>query len=123
MGLIGFIFACFGIWLLVTLIRVGWRIYSTFNKVNNAFRSASGTQERRSENNERESWFARNWKRATKPVRRKKIIPEDYGEYVDFTETPLTPEDKARQASEDTSTDRFSHSESQIEDAEWEDVR
>ena len=49
-----------------------------------------------------------------------KIIPDEYGEYVEFTETTSYSQETI---SSDTKNSKKEYREEQISDAEWEDVK
>lgn len=119
MGLLGLIFTGFILWLLFTVVRVGWRIYRTYRSMNKAFRqSPFGTHTQEQSEKNGSSWFTWGKRQSASRRRNKKIIPEDYGEYVDFTETkePLDVHSKEERPSGD-------YRENQVEDAEWEDIK
>lgn len=59
----------------------------------------------------------------TKPVRKKKKISPDTGEYVKFTEVTTTREQTSEASSSDAGTTTQSAYEQQITDVEWEDIK
>lgn len=120
MSLLGLIFTGFIFWLLFVVVRVGWRVYRTYRSMHKAFRqSPFGTQSHEQTEKSDSSWFTWGKRQSASRRRNKKIIPEDYGEYVDFTET--------KESTDTSSTQEFKQSdnyrESQVEDAEWEDIK
>ena len=127
MGILGFLLTSFIIWLLFLLLKAGWRIYRTYKNINNAFRQGPfGPQQQRQESQDESrgssgsSWFTWGKRQSSQKSKgSKKIIPEDYGEYVDFTESKSSEPTEVQRPE---STDRYKK-ESQIEDAEWEEIK
>lgn len=119
MGLLGLIFTGFILWLLFVVARIGWRIYRTYRSMNKAFRqSPFGAQTQEQSDRNGSSWFTWGKRQSASRRRNKKIIPEDYGEYVDFTETK---ESSDTHSQSEKPSDNYR--ENQVEDAEWEDIK
>lgn len=92
--------------LIFGIIRPLWRVYRTFSHVRDAF---SGCHAHNRSKHEA--------KQQSKP-KDEKIIPDEYGEYVEFTETTSYSDDTIKQE-----TTIKEYKEEQISDAEWEDVK
>ncbi len=115
MGFFGLLLLIFFIWfVLMPLIRVfttAHRAQKTFRQATSAFQQAQqGPQPRQ----RRAGW--------TRPEPRRKHIDPEVGEYVKFQERELTEEELRQRQDGSTTYTRTTYSESQIEDAEWEDI-
>lgn len=116
-----FILTVIGVIILLWLIEAGWKIFRAYRQMNKTFKQATG----QSFNSFRRNGFnpfggngQNNKNRASK--KKKRIIPQDYGEYVEFVETKEEKNDQVMQ--EPKSKHNQTH-ENQISDAEWEEIK
>lgn len=116
MGIIGLIFTFIVVWFLIILVRVVWRVYSSYRSIKNSFKGTPFDRQQGREESRGSAWYK--WGSSKKSKKKKnKIIPTDYGEYVEFTETPDTPSTQSKKP------DTTVYKESQVEDAEWEEMK
>lgn len=126
MGILGFIFSLFLFGLLFVLLRSGIGIYRAYSKAKSMFRQGTFNNGGHQEEQQRSgsSWFTWGKRQTGARKKDKKIIPEDYGEYVEFTETADNSADSQSHTKTDNDTRRpETYRESQIEDAEWEEIK
>lgn len=126
MGIIGFIFSLFLFGLLFVLLRSGIGIYRAYRKAKNMFRRGPFNNGNHQEKQQRSdsSWFTWGKRQTGTRKKDKKIIPEDYGEYVEFTETTDSVKGEESSKQSDKNVGRTeTYRESQIEDAEWEEIK
>lgn len=128
MSILGLIFSIFFFGLLIFLAKAAFGVYRAFRNVKRSFRQSPFGQHTEQQQSERHgngsSWFTWGKRQNNSRKRNNKIIPEDYGEYVDFTETSDSAkgEDSSKQTDKNVGRTE-TYRESQIEDAEWEEIK
>lgn len=116
MGFFGLLLLLILIWFVVVpLFRIG----SAVNKARKTFREAQHAYERAQRG---ESTYERKagW---SQPQQKRKRIDPSVGEYVKFQEVKLTAEELRQRSDGTTEYSRTTRMESQVEDAEWEDIK
>ena len=99
--------------LLFWFLRPLWRVYRSFNQIRNSFNQSMNGNNQSSSSNKQNT-------QKRKQDKDDKIIPEGYGEYVEFTETTSFSNDTI---STNTKQQKKEYREEQISDAEWEEVK
>lgn len=110
-----FLFLLFVVFLLIWILRPIWRVYRSFNQMKNAFNQSAGSSRKYNQSD-----TTNNNRKSHKTASDEKIIPAEYGEYVEFTETTSYSEERNF---EDQTRQRKVYKEEQISDAEWEEVK
>lgn len=88
------------------VLRPFLRVYKSFRNVQDAFYGKHAHKNTNTESSHQHK------------QKDEKIIPKEYGEYVEFTETKSYSEDTIK-----SETHSKTYNEEQISDAEWEDVK
>lgn len=116
MGFFGLLLLLILIWFVVVPLL---RVASAVNKARKTFRQAQHVYERAQRG---ESPFERKagW---SQPHPRRKRIDPSVGEYVKFQEIRLTAEELRERSDGTAEYTRSTYAESQVEDAEWEDIK
>lgn len=109
--------AILAFWLIYTLVRFLWRVRRTYNSFRNQFGQAMGATGFASSSSGSKASVHKH----PEPRRHRKIIPHEYGEYIDFEETVITGKEVfMHTASIDY---RMYRGESQISDVKWVEIR
>ncbi len=115
MGFVGFLLLILFIWFIVVPLL---KVASFVNRARKTMRQgARGFQ--RTDNPDEPTPRKGGW---SAPRRHRKRIDPSVGEYVNFQEIQLTPAE-IEQRSRDNTRTRTTHAESQIEDAEWTEIK
>lgn len=108
MSLIGIILLFLFVWYVV---RPAIKFFMTVNRLRDEARTAYHNQASRRQGERKAGWTA--------PVKRKKIIDRNVGEYIEYEEITNISESSAS----NTSAQTHYTSEEQITDVEWEDIK
>lgn len=118
MSFISLILWALFLWFVFKAIRFIWRGVGQYKQQRSAweqfYRQATGQEPPHAKSR------SRNTKEQPKPRRKKKIFTKDDGEYVEFEDIIVSETETTRTASE--TKKRTTVTESQIVDAEWEDI-
>lgn len=120
-----FIFTFLGVLFLVWLLEAVWKIVRTYRQMNKTFKETTGQSFNSFRKNARSGFRSYSSDGSStggrQSKRRSRIIPAEYGEYVDFVETKA--ESVGSSDSYDTPRQSQTYGESQISDAEWEEIK